>query len=45
MSTPTARYTPATRRTFYFIGVTTAQSSIMKVFPPGHATSSLAMSK
>ena len=33
MSTPTARYTPATRRTFYFIGVTTTQSSIMKVFP------------
>ena len=27
------RYTPAMRPTFYFIGVTTAQSSIMKVFP------------
>jgi shikimate 5-dehydrogenase len=26
-------YTPATRPTFYFIGVTTAQSSIMRVFP------------
>ena len=24
---------PATRPTFYFIGVTTAKSSIMKVFP------------
>jgi shikimate 5-dehydrogenase len=28
-----ARYAPATKPTFYFIGVTTAQSSIMKVFP------------
>lgn len=27
------RYQPATRPTFYFIGVTTAQSSIMRVFP------------
>lgn len=27
------RYLPAARPTFYFIGVTTAQSSIMKVFP------------
>ena len=27
------RYTPAEKPTFYFIGVTTAQSSIMKVFP------------
>ena len=27
------RYSPATRPTFYFIGVTTGQSSIMKVFP------------
>ncbi len=27
------RYFPATRPTFYFIGVTTGQSSIMKVFP------------
>ena len=26
-------YAPATQRTMYFIGVTTAQSSIMKVFP------------
>lgn len=26
-------FVPATRPTFYFIGVTTAQSSIMKVFP------------
>ncbi len=26
-------YSPATRPTFYFIGVTTSQSSIMKVFP------------
>lgn len=26
-------YPPATKPTFYFIGVTTAQSSIMKVFP------------
>ncbi|MFV0431889.1 MAG: shikimate dehydrogenase family protein [Alphaproteobacteria bacterium] len=26
-------YQPADKRTFYFIGVTTAQSSIMKVFP------------
>jgi len=26
-------YKPATKPTFYFIGVTTAQSSIMKVFP------------
>ncbi|MDJ1006263.1 MAG: shikimate dehydrogenase [Paracoccaceae bacterium] len=26
-------YAPATRPTFYFIGVTTAQSSIMRVFP------------
>lgn len=26
-------YTPATRRTMYFIGVTTGKSSIMKVFP------------
>ena len=26
-------YSPATRPTFYFIGVTTGQSSIMKVFP------------
>ncbi len=26
-------YPPATRPTFYFIGVTTAQSSIMRVFP------------
>ena len=26
-------YSPADRRTMYFIGVTTAQSSIMKVFP------------
>ncbi len=26
-------YAPATRPTFYFIGVTTGQSSIMKVFP------------
>ncbi|MDZ4393191.1 shikimate dehydrogenase [Cypionkella sp.] len=26
-------YTPATRRTMYFIGVTTQKSSIMKVFP------------
>lgn len=33
MSTPNARYAAATRRTFYFIGVTTTQSSIMKVFP------------
>ena len=33
MSRPNVRYTAATRRTFYFIGVTTAQSSIMKVFP------------
>ena len=33
MSTPNVRYAAATRRTFYFIGVTTAQSSIMKVFP------------
>ncbi|MFT3847405.1 MAG: hypothetical protein QM739_01630 [Propionivibrio sp.] len=32
-NTANARYTPATRRTFYFIGVTTTQSSIMKVFP------------
>jgi shikimate 5-dehydrogenase len=28
-----AHYPPATKPTFYFIGVTTAQSSIMKVFP------------
>ena len=28
-----ARYLPATRPTFYFIGVTTTQSSIMRVFP------------
>ena len=28
-----SRYQPATRPTFYFIGVTTAQSSIMRVFP------------
>jgi len=27
------RYSPAKRPTFYFIGVTTGQSSIMKVFP------------
>jgi shikimate 5-dehydrogenase len=27
------RYTPAVRRTLWFIGVTTAKSSIMKVFP------------
>ena len=27
------RYSPAMRPTFYFIGVTTGQSSIMKVFP------------
>jgi shikimate 5-dehydrogenase len=27
------KYAPATKPTFYFIGVTTAQSSIMKVFP------------
>lgn len=27
------RYTPATRPTFYFIGVTTGKSSIMRVFP------------
>ena len=27
MSTPNARYAAATRRTFYFIGVTTARSS------------------
>jgi len=27
-------YEPATRPTLYFFGVTTAQSSIMKVFPP-----------
>ena len=27
------KYAPATRPTFYFIGVTTAQSSIMRVFP------------
>ncbi|WP_127144359.1 shikimate dehydrogenase family protein [Pelagibacterium montanilacus] len=27
------QYTPADRPTFYFIGVTTAKSSIMKVFP------------
>ena len=27
------RYPPAARPTFYFVGVTTAQSSIMKVFP------------
>jgi len=26
-------YTPATERTIYFIGTTTGQSSIMKVFP------------
>ena len=26
-------YAPATRPTFYFIGVTTGKSSIMKVFP------------
>ena len=26
-------YRPATRPTLYFIGVTTAKSSIMKVFP------------
>ena len=26
-------YSPATRPTFYFIGVTTGQSSIMKIFP------------
>ena len=26
-------YSPATRPTFYFIGVTTGQSSIMKVLP------------
>lgn len=29
----TFSYQPATERTMYFIGVTTAQSSIMKVFP------------
>lgn len=28
-----SNYTPATRPTLYFIGVSTAQSSIMKVFP------------
>ena len=28
-----ARYEPASRRTMYFIGVTTGSSSIMKVFP------------
>ena len=28
-----SRYTPATRPTLYFIGVTTGKSSIMKVFP------------
>jgi shikimate 5-dehydrogenase len=28
-----SRYQPATRPTFYFIGVTTAKSSIMRVFP------------
>lgn len=33
MSTVSAPYSPATRPTFYFIGVTTAKSSIMKVFP------------
>ena len=33
MSTPNVRFAAATRRTFYFIGVTTAQSSIMKVVP------------
>ena len=26
-------YSPATQPTLYFMGVTTAQSSIMKVFP------------
>ena len=29
----TRTYTKATRPTFYFIGVTTGKSSIMKVFP------------
>ncbi|KQT42970.1 shikimate dehydrogenase [Aureimonas sp. Leaf454] len=33
MSTVAAPYPPAGRPTFYFVGVTTAQSSIMKVFP------------
>lgn len=33
MSTVAAPYPPATRPTFYFIGVTTAKSSIMRVFP------------
>lgn len=33
MSTVSAPCSPATRPTFYFIGVTTAKSSIMKVFP------------
>ena len=28
-----SRYQPATQPTFYFIGVTTAKSSIMRVFP------------
>lgn len=28
-----SRYTPATQPTFYFIGVTTGKSSIMRVFP------------
>lgn len=28
-----SKYTPATQPTFYFIGVTTGKSSIMKVFP------------
>lgn len=31
--TSSNRYQPAERPTFYFIGVTTAQSSIMRVFP------------
>ncbi|MBN3724137.1 shikimate dehydrogenase family protein [Burkholderia sp. Ac-20379] len=31
--TPSRPYQPATRPTFYFIGVTTGQSSIMRVFP------------
>lgn len=31
-------YAPATRPTFYFIGVTTGKSSIMKVFPNGQGT-------
>ncbi|TIM29661.1 MAG: shikimate dehydrogenase, partial [Mesorhizobium sp.] len=28
-----SRYRPATQPTFYFIGVTTTSSSIMRVFP------------